>query len=245
MNFMESYDRDKRLDSLIHNPEYKAAMKRYGEKYMRPGRLMAKLFTDTTWVRENLKPDQIYFDLFHMASDVQDVDEQSGLQLLDIFTSEELYDAFQYLNIGWYLEFGASPMNHSLAPYGQRRLLENIIVKADSCLKLDHPGVTLRYGHDTMVTPLACLLGVNGWDMVVDDPETLPERGWRLYRLTPMATNLQFIFYRNPQRPEDILFKLLYCEKEATLPLKAVTGPYYRWADFKAYYTKKLAAYQY
>lgn len=243
MNMMESHSGDKALDSLISNPKVRESMKNYGEKYIHPDRLMSRLFTDVAWARDSIKARQLYMDLFHMACDVQDVDLIGQVDLLKLFTQDEVYNTFQYLNIGWYYEFGASKLTNGWAPYSQRALLRNIIEKADSCIRLPHPGATLRYGHDTMVVPLACLLDVNGWGLTIDDPEQLAERGWRLYRLTPMATNLQFIFYRNPQKPQDILFKLLFCEKEATLPLKPVTGPYYRWADFKDYYGKKLALY--
>ena len=42
----------------------------------------------------------------------------------------------------------------------------------------------------------------------------------------------------------DILMKALLNENEVTLPLTPVTGPYYRWTDFRDYYTKKLATFK-
>jgi hypothetical protein len=59
-----------------------------------------------------------------------------------------------------------------------------------------------------------------------------------------MACNIQFVFYRPVNGKGDILFKVLRNENEATLPIKAVTGPYYRWQDFKDYFLKKLDAYE-
>ena len=40
----------------------------------------------------------------------------------------------------------------------------------------------------------------------------------------------------------DVLIALvvLLNEVEATLPLQPVSGPYYRWSDFREYYLKKL-----
>ena len=66
--------------------------------------------------------------------------------------------------------------------------------------------------------------------------ETLERKGWVNYRIIPMAANVQLVFYRRNADDKDILFKVLLNENEATLPLKAVDGPYYRWADFKEYY---------
>ena len=53
--------------------------------------------------------------------------------------------------------------------------------------------------------------------------------------------NLQFIFYRSDPKDQDVLFKVLLNEEEATLPLQPVSGPYYRWSDFRQYCLDKLS----
>ena len=58
-----------------------------------------------------------------------------------------------------------------------------------------------------------------------------------------MACNVQMIFYRPQNGDGDILMKVLLNENEARLPLKAVSGPYYKWDDFKYYFNMKLASY--
>ena len=60
-----------------------------------------------------------------------------------------------------------------------------------------------------------------------------------------MATNLQFVFYRNQKKPNDVLVKVLLNEDEATLPIKSDVAPYYHWKDFKDYCMKILAAKKY
>jgi len=40
-----------------------------------------------------------------------------------------------------------------------------------------------------------------------------------------------------------VLFKILLNENETTLPIKTDKAPYYHWKDFKAFYLKKLNAY--
>ena len=50
----------------------------------------------------------------------------------------------------------------------------------------------------------------------------------------PMAGTLLFVFYKN--KKNDILFKVLLNENEATLPdLTPVEGVYYRWSDFRSW----------
>ena len=49
---------------------------------------------------------------------------------------------------------------------------------------------------------------------------------------------MQLIFYRGKQ-PGDVLVKCLLNGREATLPLPADLYPYYRYADFKQFYTDR------
>jgi hypothetical protein len=60
----------------------------------------------------------------------------------------------------------------------------------------------------------------------------------------PMASNLQFVFYRSDLNDEDIVFKVLLNEREATLPIPTDMAPYYHWRDFRTFYLNKLDSYQ-
>ena len=59
-----------------------------------------------------------------------------------------------------------------------------------------------------------------------------------------MAANIQLIFYRSNPDDQDVWFKVLFNEDEATLPLPGDHAPYYRWSDFRSYYLKKLDGYE-
>ena len=54
---------------------------------------------------------------------------------------------------------------------------------------------------------------------------------------TPMAANIQMIFFRNPRG--DTLVRVLYNEEDMHLPLTG--GPYYRWSDLKEYMQDRIA----
>lgn len=137
-----------------------------------------------------------------------------------------------------------TPLNGGTQPFIQRNLLRKIIEEADSCIAMPKNGATLRFGHETVVLPLVCLLGINGFDQQVEDLEQLVDKGWVNYKVYPMACNVQFIFYRKNTRDKDVLFKVLLNENEATLPLQTDCAPYYHWSDFKDYYLKKLDTYR-
>ena len=59
----------------------------------------------------------------------------------------------------------------------------------------------------------------------------------------PMASNVQFVFYRSDVNDDDVIFKVLLNEQEASLPLPTDIAPYYHWKDFREFYLKKLDAY--
>ena len=110
---------------------------------------------------------------------------------------------------------------------------------------LAHPdvhGASLRFGHESVVLPLVCLMGLDGADYSSTDLETL-DRHWLSYKIFPMACNVQMVLYRHTAAPDDhpVLVKILLNEHEASLPIDAVTGPYYRWADVRDYFINKLS----
>lgn len=55
---------------------------------------------------------------------------------------------------------------------------------------------------------------------------------WNAYTVTPMGTNVQFIFFRNPETG-DVRVRVLHNERDANLPLAG--GPYYPWKELKRY----------
>ena len=232
---------DRYLDSLKNSVGIKVAQQEFAQKHVSYSRVMQELFNDPVWVKQNINQSDLNRKLYEMASSIQGTELRGKVSLYDLFTEEELYQNWLNANIWWQMAYGNSPYTGNVQPFSQRNLLRNIIQKADSCIALPHPGATLRYGHDTMVTPLTCLLDLNGYGEEIKDPEKIASQWWD-YKITPMATNLQFVFYRN--KANDVLVKVLLNEDEATLPIKSDVAPYYHWNDFKEYCLKKLAGYK-
>ena len=224
-----------------------AAIKAYQEftkKREHNERLMESLFNDTAYVRQHVDDGTLNYYLFKVASILQNTHFADSLNLINIFTREELYHIWQKENAWWYITYGPSLLNGGNEPYTQRKLLRRIIEEADSCIALPKPGVSLRYGHDTVILPLTCLLNLNGYGFQTMDLEEVESHGWLAYHVFPMAANMQFIFYRESPSDEDVIFKILLNEEEATLPLESSIAPYYRWSDFRDYYLQKLDAYE-
>ena len=163
------------------------------------------------------------------------------MTLYDLFTDIEVYNNWLTDNAWWYANYGGFTVNGGKQPFSQRRLLAKIIAEADSCIALPHPGATLRFGHETMVMPLTCLLGLNGYDYATDDLESLEAHKWLNYKIFPMGANIQFVFYRKNVADKNVMVKVLLNENEATLPIKTDTAPYYPWSEVRKYYLDKLA----
>ena len=121
--------------------------------------------------------------------------------------------------------------------YDMIPILRDIIRKADAVIRGSTRRLAdLRFGHDTCLGPLTVLMGINGADRDPADPYEVKNcyQNWQ----TGKGSNMQLVFYRGKQ-PGDVLVKCLLNGCEATLPLPADLYPYYRWSDFKKFYTDR------
>jgi hypothetical protein len=203
-------------------------------KECHPERLMGVLFNDAQWAADSVKAANFVASLFDIAANMQSHD--LGLDLYSYFTDEEIYAQWRVRNMGWYIDYGASPLGGGVQPFCQANLLKDIIQVADTTKQTS---AVLRFGHEVCVMPLACLLELDNCGYVTDDLENL-DQVWRNYKIYPMACNVQLVFYRPVSGKGDILVKALLNEREATLPVKTRQFPYYKWKDLRQYYLKRL-----
>ena len=232
--------------------EGKTGDKEYAEaqqKYTHPERLMKALFNDQQWVFNNVASGDFMRRLFDVATNMQSHD--TDIELLSLFTDEEVYDQWRIRNVGWYLDYGASPVSGTKMPFSQLNLLKNIIETADTVAQIQ---ATLRFGHEVCVMPLACLLELDNCGMAVENLDEL-DKYWRNYRIFPMGCNIQLIFYKplptSPKgkkkglpKPGPVLVKALLNERETYLPIKTDNWPYYNWEDLRQYYLNKIADFE-
>ena len=192
--------------------------KAYKQKYTHPERLIKVLFNE-----------------FDVAANMQSHD--TDIELLSLFTDDEIYDQWRIRNIGWYLDYGPSMVSGQKMPFSQRNLLKNIIETADTITQTQ---ATLRFGHEVCVMPLACLLELDNCGMAVENLDEL-DKYWRNYRIFPMGCNIQLVFYKPKKGQGDILVKALLNERETYMPAQTDNWPYYKWQDLRQYYLDKLA----
>lgn len=234
-------------DTALNSRKMTTEMKRMYNDFFRNTTncdgVMQKIFNDSSYVRRSVDAKRLTEQLFSLAQNIQNCESRTKVTLYDLFTDEELYANWRVANVWWYLNYGRCPLNGGTQPFSQRNLLRRIIEEADSCIALPHPGATLRFGHETMVLPLVCLMNLNGYGQQIDRIDQIDRKGWANYRIFPMAANVQIVFYRRDAGDKDILIKVLLNEEEATLPIKTDAPPYYRWEEVRAYYLNMLNNY--
>ena len=223
------------------SPTAQAAFDTYTSTRLGNSRMMELIFKNPDIVQEMVDENDFNYYLMKMGLFQLNTHLYQNTFLIDIFQPEELYRMWQIDNALWFAQYAHyTPNNGGDYPYVQRHLLRKIINDADSCIHLERHGAQLRFGHDTVLLPLVCLSGINGYDLRSDRLDEIEGKGWLCSDIFPMACNLQFVFYRSSPKDKDILFKVLLNEKEARLPIATDCAPYYHWRDFRRYYLKKI-----
>lgn len=197
---------------------------------------MAILFKDPQVVGDFIDGYKFADALWNIASDMHCLPEL-GLSFNDLFSEDELIDGFRVYNASWCLWEGLMPgSQHNY--YAIYPLLMNFLDEADEMIRSGKSGVRLRFGHDSVVLPFAYILGVDEAIHGTDDMDDLHHH-FALFRLIPMAGNIQLVFFRK-QGSDDILVKFLMNENETSVPIKTDCYPFYHWKDVSTYYRHML-----
>lgn len=241
----------------------------FRKEYTHPDRFWKSIINDSTYRDEKLSSrGDVMRRTFDICANMQS--HLKGISLWDYFTEEEIYDQWRIRNVDWYVNY-----SRGLTPFSQANLLDNFLQTADTCLidgnadasmypvmkdeklgggthialRRDYCGATLRFGHEVVVMPMAALLELGDCypEWPLDDLRNL-DKVWANYRIFPMASNIQLIFYRPKKgkvvNMDDILVKALLNEHEVKLPGEPVTGCYYSWGKLRNYYQEKLDKYR-
>ena len=207
-------------------------LKKFREKMMEwtPG--MKAMFTDPERAAKLVDPYTFADDLYNVAADMYCVPEL-GVRFDDVFGEEGMINGFRSYNAAWCLWEGLMPgakaSNIRLYP-----LLQNFLDEAGEVIASGGCGLRLRFGHDSVVLPMAFNFGFQEAVNATDDMENLHKR-FSIIRLIPMAANIQLVFFRKAGS-DDILVKFLMNENETSIPLRTDCYPYYHWSDVERYY---------
>ena len=209
-------------------------------QHINPDRFVHMVFNDTTGL--NMTTDnaiRLMTDVFAIAGSLQGHHVFDGWSMYHYFSNDEIFELWRLRNIYWYTHWANSPMNGNRMPFIERALLRNMVESADRAIAEGRRGADLRFGHETCLLPLACMMELDSVNLSTDDLDNL-HLHWQDYNIFPKACNIQMVFYEPMHGQKDILVKVLLNEHEATLPVETVEGPYCRWSDLRDYYLRKL-----
>ncbi len=235
MAFLNSHT--KRYDDLKKDRD--GWTRKHGEfcaRGINPDRFNSQLISDTSFFRKaGIMPWMLMSGLFDIAVDLQDMETE--VSLYDLFTTEELYENWRNGNSWFYHCDADSPHNLGTAIESTRPLLQNIIELADRAVEGRGEAANLRFGHDGNIIPLAAIMQLDGCYAREDDIFKV-DQVWRNYFVSPMAANIQLIFFRN--KKNDVIVKILHNERETSIPVDTDIHPYYHWKDVREFWCKKL-----
>lgn len=229
--------RDKKAEQMEAEAN-KKEIKVFKENHTHPEHVLEQLFNDQQFVRDSLDVMSFYNNFANVVENQQS--HENSVPMWDLFTKENLHDIWLCDNAFWYTIRAASPITKGYVPSIANVLIRKMIEEADSAIAVGKNGANLRFGHDSNLMPLAVQLELGNSGLICDNLEDLAKTGWMMNHITPMAGNIQLIFYKNKRAPQDILVKALLCEKEVRLPVATDCAPYYKWSDLRAYYLRKM-----
>ncbi len=217
-------------------------LSRENDKFVNPKRFLSLLISDKKFACDSIDGVKLMKDVFTVAGSLQNHHAFDKIDLFDLFTSEEMFTLWRINNIYWYINWANAKENGNRMPFIEKALLKDMIESADRAIAQGRRGASLRFGHETCLLPLACLLEIDNVNYVSNDLSTLHEH-WQNYKIFPMGCNIQMVFYKkiNGGNADDVLVKVLFNEHEAKLPFETERFPYYRWNAIKGYYLQKAS----
>ncbi|MCR5456222.1 MAG: histidine-type phosphatase [Bacteroidales bacterium] len=241
MSFINLNEKDS-VTALLKSAEYKAANDKVAKTYNHTDRFINSIFSDAEYVKKHIDAPLVMYKIAELNANMQGIDDLD-FTLDDFFTTEEKFEMWQSANLYWYNNYGPSPYTNARGAKMGRNLLANVIDEANKAIAGNGTTASLRFGHDTGLCPLACLMQLEGCTAQVKDL-TEVYKYWCDFKIIPMGSNMQIVFYRSKKSP-DILIKIMLNENEVKLPIASVSSDapyYYKWRDVEKFWKDILAS---
>ena len=221
--------------SFLYGPLWRAQYDAHAEKHLDPTRFMNSLLKKGG-AAKIADPRQFMIGLYSLAVSLPNTDFEWSFY--DYFTEEEQFILWRQGNVREYLLKMNSAIGNDLPIIMAKPLMRHLLDSAQAAIDGDGTRAILRFGHGEDTMPLTVILEIEGKEVREPDPDKI-YLAWQDFDGNPMASNLQWILYRNAAGR--VLVKVLFNEREVALPpLTPVSGPYYDWQEFDRYYRAKI-----
>lgn len=222
---------DLRVKSL--DAEWRPGFDAYCRRRLDTDAFAARLFSDPAYAADLEDPVAFERSLYNLA--IHFAGCGIPTDWFGLFTSEELTALVQCEAYTFYMEKGPGRETSDRTWALSVHILDRML--SDAAKALDE-GIAahLRFGHDGCIMALLTLMGAKEWCSVAATPDETA-RAWDISRI-PMASNLQWIFYRPVSGDGAILVRLLLNEEPLQLPVTDPAG-LGRWDDLQRYLAKR------
>lgn len=215
---------------------WKSVLKEYQTRHT-PTRLIDQTFKKG-WEELISNPVTFMTHLYALAMILPNTDYD--IDLFPWFTEDEKYDLWSVNNLSQYLRKANYPDGQGLPVAIAKPLLADMLATSQAAVDGNGIEANLRFAHGENTIPLLALLGIENAAVAESDPEKVADC-WQDFKYNPMATNIQWILYRNPAG--QVLVKVLFNEQEVKLPIASGHAPYYDWEAFKAYCADRMESF--
>lgn len=203
----------------------------YRASTVHPDRFIASLISSQEFIDRRVDKADVYKRMFAIAQDMPNT--ELDIRFYDLFQPEEMFDLWQGHNAWFFTLTGPNPLAGEMAYRKSLGPLKHILDTAEEYICNGRHGATLRFSHDAYLVPLCTALRLSDCMGGSSDPKEV-HKYWCSHKISPMAGNIQIVFFRN--KAGDVILKFLHNEVEVGIPAETDMYPFYRWEDVKKYY---------
>lgn len=189
-----------------------------------------RFFTDPAAAKECMDGGDWHLFMYNLISHgvIEQCLDRDTPQYYSLFTFDELLNYCAARSAACMNAHGYTLENGEVLRRVGALMVRDLLEKADEAFsKGSRKAADLRFSHDGGILPLMLQLDLEGCPGTSHVGEEW-EKGWIASQQIPMATNLQFVFYRN--RKGDVIVKILHNERETFLrSLSPDRGAFYSW----------------
>lgn len=242
-NYLESKPFKNQMDSAMNSSEFKTLTNKFIRSIFKEEYALNMMDSDTLNIlngKEEVEINNAY-DVFQSTYECWKISKNIALEKEMNFDQFLSYNDLVYLDyissIESFYEKGKGFVNNNSTYKIALPLLINFIHQVDSGINHSNQAAYLNFAHAETLLPFAILTSMEGHQKSFN---SLPFNSYNTSLLAEMATNIQWVVYKNTNEPEaPVLMKILYNEKEMVLPIdKNINKVYYSWNDVKSYFSE-------